>query len=206
MSDSLITKKAMADSLKDLMRKKSLEKITVSDIVQDCGLNRQTFYYHFKDKYDLVNWIYDSEIVTTLSPVQDGADWASAMMNALNIMRKEKVFYIGSLNLDRPSILHDYLFRTTRDMLVNILGQLRIQDKLNIEDADRDFIAAFYTYGLVGMVIQWARSGMTESPAEIVGKLSRFIDDSKNVSAIRFRKKVKETAEPLKSMDNHPDY
>lgn len=201
MSDSLITKKAMADSLKDLMRKKSLEKITVSDIVQNCGLNRQTFYYHYKDKYDLVNWIYYSEIVTTLSPVQDGADWTSAMMNALNIMRKEKVFYIGSLKLDRPSILYDYLFRSTRSMLVKIIGQLGIHDKMNIDDADRDFIAEFYTYGLVGMVIQWARSGMTVSPAKIVEKLSHFIDDSKNVSAIRFRKKAKDTAEPTLELE-----
>ena len=43
--------------MKELMKRKSLEKITVSDIVQNCGLNRQTFYYHFQDKYDLVNWI-----------------------------------------------------------------------------------------------------------------------------------------------------
>ncbi len=57
MSDSIITKKAIAVSLKDLMKKKSLAKITVSDIVKNCNLNRQTFYYHFKDKYDLLHWI-----------------------------------------------------------------------------------------------------------------------------------------------------
>lgn len=199
MSDSLITKKAMANSLKELMRKKSLEKITVSDIVQNCGLNRQTFYYHFKDKYDLVNWIYYSEIVTTMSPVPDGADWSSAMLNALNIMRKEKVFYIGSLDLDRQSFLYDYLFRATRDMLIKIIEQLAVQDKLSIDVADRNFIAEFYTYGLVGMVIQWARSGMAETPSEIVEKLSHFIDDSKQVSADRCRKKTKKSlSEPLK--------
>lgn len=185
MSDSLITKKAMADSLKTLMKKKNLERITVSDIVKDCGLNRQTFYYHFKDKYDLVNWIYCSEIITTLSPISDGADWSAAIMKALNIMRKDKVFYAGSLNLDGQSILHDYLFHATRDMLIKILEKPDFQDTLNIEPNDRILIAEFYTYGLVGMVIQWAKNGMTEAPDEIVGKLSHFIDDSRRVSEVR---------------------
>lgn len=94
MSDSLITKKAIAGSLKELMRKKSLEKITVSDIVKNCGLNRQTFYYHFKDKYDLVNWIFNKEIVSALSVVSDGVDWSAALLNALNVMKREKVFIL----------------------------------------------------------------------------------------------------------------
>jgi probable dihydroxyacetone kinase regulator len=185
MSDSLITKRAMADSLKTLMKKKGLERITVSDIVKGCGLNRQTFYYHFKDKYDLVNWIYYSEIITTLSPISDGADWSAAIMKALNIMRKDKAFYAGSLNLDGQSILRDYLFRETRDMLIKILEKPDFQKTMNLEPDDRILIAEFYTYGLVGMVIQWVKKGMSEAPNEIVEKLSRFIDDSEWVSAVR---------------------
>lgn len=190
MSDSIITKKAMADSIKELMKKKSLEKITVSNIVKNCGLNRQTFYYHFKDKYDLVNWIYNSEVAGTISSVSAGADWSTAMLNVLNIMKKEKFFYIGSLNLDRQCMFHDFLFSATRDMLVKIIGQHNSREKLKIGASDCIFIAEFYTYGLVGMVIQWAKSGMKESPGEIVEKLAHFIDDSKRVSTARYQKKI----------------
>lgn len=191
MSDSLITKKAMAESMKEMMKKKSLEKITVSDIVQNCGLNRQTFYYHFKDKYDLVNWIYNDEVVSLISSVSDGTDWSAAMLNVLNVMKREKVFYIGSLNLDRQCMFHDFLFTATRDMLVQIIRQQNLREHLDIDPADCVFIAEFYTYGLVGMVIQWARSGMRETPGEIVGKLTHFIDDSKRVSAARCRARDK---------------
>ena len=55
---SQITKKAMASSLKKLLETKTLSKITVSDITDDCEINRHTFYYHFQDIYDLVEWIY----------------------------------------------------------------------------------------------------------------------------------------------------
>lgn len=192
MSESLITKKAMAESIKELMKKKSLEKITVSDIVQNCGLNRQTFYYHFKDKYDLINWIYYNEIVVTLSNVSAVEDWSVVMLEILNVMKKEKTFYIGALNVDGQNIFHDYFFNVTKDMLLKIVDQLTdgVQEGRDMKAADKLFIAEFYTYGLVGMVIQWAKNGMKEPPNEIVDRLAHFIDDSKRVSAARYLKEI----------------
>ena len=54
MPESVVTKQAIADVFKEIMDKKSFDKITISDITGKCGLNRQTFYYHFQDKYDLL--------------------------------------------------------------------------------------------------------------------------------------------------------
>ena len=67
MSDSMITKKALAEGFKELVKKKNFESITVLDITEKCGLNRQTFYYHFHDKYELVNWIYYNEALRVLA-------------------------------------------------------------------------------------------------------------------------------------------
>lgn len=53
---SQVTKRALEASLKNLLLKKPLSKITINDITEDCGINRMTFYYHFKDIYDLVEW------------------------------------------------------------------------------------------------------------------------------------------------------
>ena len=58
MADSNSTKSALADAMKKLMVCKSFAKISISDLCEECGLNRKSFYYHFKDKYDLVNWIF----------------------------------------------------------------------------------------------------------------------------------------------------
>ena len=54
---SQTTKRALEASLKKLLLQKPLNKITINDITEDCGVNRMTFYYHFKDIYDLVDWI-----------------------------------------------------------------------------------------------------------------------------------------------------
>ena len=74
MADSNITKNALAVSMKKLMEKKPFSKISVGDICEDCGMNRKSFYYHFKDKYDLVNWIFDTEITKIFSELAARAD------------------------------------------------------------------------------------------------------------------------------------
>lgn len=63
IADSNITKRALAAALKELMTERPFAKISVSDICEQCDMNRKSFYYHFKDKYDLVNWIYDTECI-----------------------------------------------------------------------------------------------------------------------------------------------
>ena len=69
MADSNITKSALASALKELMETTPFAKITVSDICAKCNMNRKSFYYHFKDKFDLVNWIYDVEYLLQTMPL-----------------------------------------------------------------------------------------------------------------------------------------
>ena len=66
MKEYTITKDAIANAFKELMKIKSFDKISISDITNSCKLNRQTFYYHFQDKYELMNWIYYNEIFLPL--------------------------------------------------------------------------------------------------------------------------------------------
>ena len=72
---SNITKKAIAASLKNLLKEKKLNKITVQDIADDCGINRQTFYYHFQDVYDLVEWICIQDTEKVLQENRTYATW-----------------------------------------------------------------------------------------------------------------------------------
>lgn len=57
------TKRTLADSLKKAMKSKSFSKITVSEIIKDCGVNRKTFYYHFDDIYALLKWMFEEEVI-----------------------------------------------------------------------------------------------------------------------------------------------
>ena len=189
MSDSLITKKAIAQSLKELMKKRDLRKISVSDIVENCGVNRQTFYYHFQDKYDLVNWIYYNEVVAAVATQKVFTDWSDVMLDILNVMRKEKYFYTNALNVTDQNAFQEYFFNLTKNLIAEIITA--VEDGKGIREEDKNFIAEFYTYGLVGIVVQWARRGMKEEPQELVGKLRYFIEDSKRFTASRYLKDIK---------------
>ena len=76
------TKAKMAEAVKSLMNTKSFDKITVSDITTECGIHRQTFYYHFQDRYELVDWIIYNEL---LVPFMEGLTFANmySRFNAL---------------------------------------------------------------------------------------------------------------------------
>lgn len=68
---SQMTKKSLAVSLKKMLAQKPLEKIKVIDITEDCEVNRQTFYYHFKDIYDLLEWVYTNEATRAFGRKKD---------------------------------------------------------------------------------------------------------------------------------------
>ena len=68
-------KRQLADSLKMLMVKKNLKKITVQEIADGCGANRYTFYYHFKDIYDLLMWMFQEEALSLIKTSENCLTW-----------------------------------------------------------------------------------------------------------------------------------
>ena len=61
------TKQALANALKQLLQKKQITKITINDIAEACGISRMTFYYHFKDIYDLADWTLQEALHTAIA-------------------------------------------------------------------------------------------------------------------------------------------
>ena len=114
---SLLTEKALAASLKKLLEKKTLDKITVKDITDDCGVNRQTFYYHFHDVYDLVEWIFTEEAKKFMNSCVEGRDWKESIEALMDRLLDDKSFIMNTFysvnrrqlekfmqNLARPAI------------------------------------------------------------------------------------------------------
>ena len=95
---SQMTKRALIASLKELMADKPLDKITVTDLTEHCGVNRMTFYYHFKDIYDLVEWACVEEATRALAGKKTYDTWQQGFLQILQSLQKDKLFYI---NLDR---------------------------------------------------------------------------------------------------------
>ena len=182
MSESQLTKKALALSIKKLMITIPLSKISIREIADNCGVNRQTFYYHFKDKFDLVNWIYYTESIENIADCKNYAHWTDGMYKTLVYFMNNKFFYINALNTPGQNAFDEYLFKETYDLIMGVVNDIStsINDSLGIKVSctDKNFIADFYTHAFVGITVQWIKNRMVESPKTMVGKLSDVVEGS----------------------------
>lgn len=167
------TKKALAASLKKLLCEKSLDKITVTDIVEDCEVNRQTFYYHFKDIYDLVEWIFTNEATKALDGKKTYDTWQQGILQIFEYVMQNKAFVTGTYHSINREHLDRYLYNETYTLLIDVIEEKAAG--ITVRDDDKAFIANFYKYAFVGLMLEWIRTGMKEKPAAIVDKLTTLI-------------------------------
>ena len=99
MPYSNATKQAFADALRKLLEQKPFAKISVSHICEECGMNRKSFYYHFKDKYDLVNWIFYVDFLTNMGGKNFENEW-DVLVAVCNIFYQNKAFYQSALRIE----------------------------------------------------------------------------------------------------------
>ncbi|MDA8426860.1 MAG: dihydroxyacetone kinase transcriptional activator DhaS [Treponema sp.] len=176
MSEALTTKRAIAASLKGLMGSAPLAKISVRDIVGDCGLNRQTFYYHFRDKYELVNWIYESEAMASIAALKDYEHWTEGIVRIFAYLLENRAFYVNALNAPGRNSFDGYLFDATKQLIRGVADE--VAEGLAAGEADRAFVSDFYAFAFVGMAVRWIKSGMGEPPEEITRKIADLVEGS----------------------------
>lgn len=168
MSESNITKKAIAKAVKSLTKEKPFDKISVRDITDYCGLNRQTFYYHFQDKYELLSWIYYNE---AFLPIMDGIsfeNWSERIHKLFARMKKEKYFYSNTIK-HAENYFQEYLMKIAETIIREAIEAIDEIDFL--KEADRILISRFYAFGVCGTVLQWVEDGMKMLPEELAEHL-----------------------------------
>lgn len=183
MSESITTKRSIADGFKILMEKKSFEKITIADITDQCGLNRQTFYYHFQDKYELLNWILLTEVIT---PFKEGLtidNWNDKLLEILLVIYDNSKFYSNAFNTSHGNEFRQYLFSVVTEVLSDVIDKLSEGTPINPED--KQFIAEFISYGVSGSVTKWVTTGMKQSPEKTARHLKEIVNGFKSFAAQR---------------------
>lgn len=184
MSESLITKKAIASGLKELTKKKSFDKITIHDIAEICGLNRQTFYYHFQDKYELVDWIYYNEAISIIINDLTYDNWDKKVFEMLTKMKEEDYFYKDTLKQSGENGFKEYLFNIASELFLDIIDRIAVNE--NYDEHDKRFISEFYAFGIVGVIVSWGQHGMKETPEYITKQLKNVSIGTQKFALSRF--------------------
>lgn len=175
---STITKNALKASLKKLLETKALNKITVADITDDCGISRMTFYYHFKDIYDLVDWICYEDTAKALKGNKTYDTWQEGFLNIFKAVRDNKTFVQNVYNSISREQIENYLYKMTFKLLEDVVEEKAIGKSILKED--KYFIANFYKYAFVGLMLEWIKDDMKKDPNEIIAKLSIIVQGNIN--------------------------
>lgn len=162
---SNITKHALAESLKKLLLKKPLNKITINDLTTDCGISRMAFYYHFKDIYDLVEWACLEESRKALQGKKTYDTWQEGLLQIFEAVYENKPFIINAYNAVSREQIENFLFQLTHNLIMSVVEEQARSTSLTQEQ--KSFIADFYKYSFVGIMLDWIRQGMKSDYTDI---------------------------------------
>lgn len=182
---SQVTKWALEQSLKNLLLKKPLTKITVGDITDDCGINRMTFYYHFKDIYDLVEWSCLEDAKRALDEKKTYDTWQQGLLQIFKAVQENKPFILNVYRCVHREQVEKYLQPLVDQLLLNVINEEAAG--ITVRDEDKQFIAQVYSYMFIGLMLDWIKDDMREDPQQIVEKLSKLIKGSVSVALSRFK-------------------
>lgn len=161
--------------------KKFLDDITVKEIVEDCEVNRQTFYYHFQDIYDLLHWFLEHE---TEEAIQGCASWQEALMAAFHYIQDNHAIIYHIYRSGGREHLDCQLFTLSRALVVHLLEDA--SDGLQLSPKDQEFLTDFYMYALAGMMLGWMADDMKEEPSQLAARISFLLEGEFQRVAERF--------------------
>lgn len=182
MSD--LTKQALVESFKKQLRSKPFDKITVSDITDDCGLSRQTFYYHFDNMFGVIRWAYANDAEEEFRGNKAPITWRDGVESMLRYTLKERDLIEGAYNSRTRTELLDYYMESSRHRIGQMVSEREVGE---MAPEDKEFVVAIYSYAFVGIMRQWIEDGMKTSPEELTDKIATFVHSSFDRTLMAFR-------------------
>ncbi|HJE15810.1 MAG TPA: TetR/AcrR family transcriptional regulator [Lapidilactobacillus dextrinicus] len=180
MSNEYITKHAFMNALLTLTEHQDFNKLTVSQITREVDMHRQSFYYHFHDKYDLLSYTYHELSFTYFDKDQVTLDnWLEQTKKMLTSINEHKAFYTNTAVSDQNTLLLTFS-KVIQARLEDMLTEINSDQRLS--DYDRRFYAEFFGYGCAGTLVDWIIGGYQIPPKDIAEKFAKLIQDIKHYS------------------------
>lgn len=176
MANRNITKEALADGLRKLMKEKPFAKITVKDITEYCEMSRNSFYYHFKDKYELVNWIFFSDLSKMAKPYKDPEKLANSFMNVCNCLYRNRDFYLACFQYAGQNSLFEVLYNLYYGLWKENLRMRYMESKAMLTERQLDMMSKLDAHALVGIITEWVRGGMKNNFMNYFEEISFLLD------------------------------
>ena len=175
---SLNTKRTLAGALKRAMKQKPFQKITVSELIADCGVNRKTFYYHFEDIYDLLRWMLEEESVEVVRNFDLLLDFEEAIVFVMNYVEENDHILNCAYDALGRDGLRRFFLSDFREICRSVIEQIEARAGVELEAGYRDFLSDFYSSAVSGILIEWVRDRSYRDRDAVMKYLTATIRDS----------------------------
>ncbi|WKF83971.1 TetR/AcrR family transcriptional regulator [Lacticaseibacillus pantheris] len=162
----LTTEDVLARTLKQMMETTSFDHITIGKLADAAHINRNTFYYHFDDIYELLRWTYKQDILTQLQQYTQIDRWEHAYQLMLDYIEDNKHFCQESLRSVARDLLENFLYSVATGMIEQVVISVDANTPAKISHAITDF----YAWAIVMQAIQWLDSDLEESKDDMIKK------------------------------------
>lgn len=169
---SLQTKQSLAKALKNAMENKKLSKITVSELVAACNINRKTFYYHFQDIYALLKWMLEEEAVEVVKNFDLIVNTEEAIRFVMDYVDQNKHIINGVLDSMGHEEIKRFFYNDLFSVIYGAIEQGEDELQVTLDSQFKDFLAAFYTEASAGLLIEWTKNRMTQDRETVLKNLS----------------------------------
>jgi len=171
MPSSVMTKRLFADALKKLMKSTPFAKISIGGITAECEMNRNSFYYHFKDKYELLNWVFLTEITEGVNneEILETSSW-ELLERICNYFYKNRVFYANAMSYEGQNSFNNYF----RDVL-GLLIAARENDlsEEGMPQDTREFYMDFLVDTFATVITRWVKNGTKYTPEQFTNMIKK---------------------------------
>ncbi|GLC81700.1 TetR/AcrR family transcriptional regulator [Lacrimispora brassicae] len=164
----LLTKKMIREVFVRMLSERPLHKITVTDVVTACEINRNTFYYYYADLYDIISEIFQTEFQKVINDYNDTNSWEESLLQALNFAVKNKKAVYHIYNSIQKEKLEKYLFDVSGNAIRRYVEKIMNSLDIHASHSDINIIILFYQYALTEMLINWISSGMSVEQENII--------------------------------------
>lgn len=165
-----LTQKAIMQTFMNILQKKSLDKITVKDIIETTGINRNTFYYYYDDIYDLIDAIFKEETRKVLAEETENCTFYEEYVRAASIVTENKQAIIHIYNSKSKDILYNYLEQVTLFCVRKFVTSAA--EKYNLSQDGVEYITFFYSSAIIGSTMYWVKNGMESYPEKILKQIA----------------------------------
>lgn len=181
------TCQAISGALKQLMTQKPLERITVAEIMDTCGMRRQHFYYYFTDIYDLLRWTFEKEALELLQQQQGVSPWQNGFLHLFQYINQNRAVCLCALDSLGKESLKRLLEADVSSIVDRAVRQAAEENGLSAHSPEVEVVICLVTIMMAGAVESWLRGELTQTPEELTRRIDMMFQDYIRGVALRLK-------------------